>query len=577
MRRKTLPFILILVSVLLSVFFCACVKKTEEGEEIKLVSIEVDDSTVPTDAVKGSVDVTKIQLILTYSNNQQSRMTIDSSMLKEESLAKLNEVGTHVFTVVFQQKTAKFQMEIHDSSYVYYTLRIYGGIPTYINNKKLINSISLPESGYYENVYQEGTVVTIQWVNDGNNFSYWAANDIPVSSESITDVVVDSNLVYRPYSSPSVSTVSFKTYCSTIIQSKTSNMLFAADIPTIYRDNYLFAGWTTDEITESQSLAGYSQHIVTFPYIVGRNVTFYATWIPMGIVYSLVGDHYEISGYEGNALTLELPEKFNGVDVTVIRSTAFEGDGARALRSISLPAKIQTIEEGAFKACEKLSSFSIADSSNYRTEDGVLYSADGRELVAFPADKLTAKYEIMRGVAKIDAYAFYNAIVGSVTLPSSVSSVGTHAFDSVHLDSVDFSAVSPTDLVMPAPLFNEKLATIVCSSVSKELFVALFPVISAVEDKIVVSASLASRVYDTTYPEADGDLVSVLYRIVYDKATIKNGEEIKYTIKIWLTKARSTKTTASRTPRRKSWAFPDFPQRSPFRSVWRSRVKEPIP
>ncbi|MBO4539021.1 MAG: leucine-rich repeat protein [Clostridia bacterium] len=517
MRKKTLPYILLLVSVLLSVFFCACVNKSDENEEATLVSVEVDDSTVPTDAVKGSVDVTKIQLVLKYSDGRQDRMTIDASMLKEESLAKLNVVGTHIFTVVYQQKTAKFQMEIHDASYVYYTLRIYGGVPTYINNKKLINSISLPESGYYENVYPDGTVVTIQWVNDGNNFSYWAANDIPVSSESITNVTVDGNLVYRPYSSPSVSTVSFKTYSSTVIQSKTSNMLFAADIPAVYRDNYIFAGWTTDEITETQSLSGYSQHIVTFPYIVGRNITFYATWIPMGVVYSLVGDHYEIVGYEGNATTLELPEKFNGVDVTVIKSTAFEGAGARALRSVSLPAKVETVEEGAFKDCEKLTSFGIADSTRYRTEDGVLYSADGREIVAFPANKVTAKYEIAPGVAKIDAYAFRNALVGCVVLPASVTSVGAHAFDSAHTDSIDFSAVSPTDLVMPNSLFSEKLNSIVCSSVSKELFLALFPVISAVEDKIVVSAALAHRVYDTSYEEADGTVVSVLYRIIYDK------------------------------------------------------------
>ena len=516
MRKKTLFICLILVSVLLSVF-CACVTKDETQGEPTLVSIEVDDSTVPDYAIKGSVDITSIQLILHFSNDSSTRITINQSMLKEESLAKLNEVGTHQFIVVYQQKTAKFQMEIRDDSVQYYTLRIYGGVPTFINHKKLINSIALPDNGFYENVYADGTVVTIQWINDGNNFSYWTANDLPASTESITDVVVDENLVYRPYSTPAVSTVSFKTFSSSVVQSKTTNRLFETDIPAVYRDNYIFAGWTTDEITDAQSVAGYSRHIVSFPFEVNRDITFYATWIPMGIIYESVGDHYEVVGYEGNAYTLDIPEKYNGTDVTVIRANAFGGIHAKTLRSVVLSSAMATIEEGAFKNCSHLSSFVVNGAGAYRSIDGVLYSSDGKELVAYPANKPAACYVVANGVDAVDSFAFFDAIVGSIVLPSSVDSIGERAFDSVHIDNVDMSSLSPTNLTLPTRLFNDKLDKIVCASSSKELMVSLFPVISDISDKTVVSANETHTVYLHSYEEADGQRLSILYRILYDK------------------------------------------------------------
>ncbi len=543
MRKKTLLVFLILVSILLSVF-CACVTKNNTQEEGVLTSIEVDESTVPTNAVIGHVDVTQIQLILHYGSKTK-RITIKQSMLKEESLAKLNEVGTHQFTVVYQQKTAKFQMEIHDNEIKYYTLRVYGGVPTYVNNKKLVNAITLPESGFYENTYPDGTVVTIQWINDGNNFSYWTANDLPVSSESITNVVVDGNYVYRPYSTPAVSTVSFKTFSSSVVQSKTTNRLFETDIPAVFRDNYIFAGWTTDEITEEQSIAGYSTHIVSFPFDVNRNITFYATWIPMGIIYERVGDHYEVVGYEGNALGLDIPEKYDGADVAVVRASAFSGTQAKKLRSITLPASVKTIEEGAFKNCSHLSSIVVNDSSYYRSTGGVLYSADGKELIAYPANKPAARYVVEGAVETIDSYAFFDAMVGSVVVPSSVDKIGTRAFDSVYIDNVDLSALSPTNLTLPTALFNEKIDKVVCASSSRELLISLFPVIASITDKTVLSAKDTNAVYLSSYDEADGQNISVLYRVLYDKnlvdeSVITNDKESYATAEILGVDRRAT-------------------------------------
>ena len=102
MRKKSLLLFLVLIATLSSILFCACVKKSQDPEEVTLTSISVVETTVPTDAIKGSVDVTQIQLQLVFSNGDQTKMTIDSSMLTEESRAKLNEVVTHTFTVVYQ-------------------------------------------------------------------------------------------------------------------------------------------------------------------------------------------------------------------------------------------------------------------------------------------------------------------------------------------------------------------------------------------------------------------------------------------------------------------------------------------
>ncbi len=527
MTKKAAISILLIACALICALCCACVKNTSEEEEVTLSSVTVVDSTVPSDAVKGSVDVTQIQIELTYSDGRTERMTIDESMLTADSLQKLSQVGTHLLTVVYKNKVAKFQMEIHDLESVYYSLTIYGGVPTYINNVKIVNPIKVV-GDYYRATYLEGTVVTVEWIDDGNNFSYWMANDLQVSTDSIVNVTVDSNLTYRAYSAPSVCTVSFKTFCDAKLESKTTNSLSESDITAIFKDNYIFNGWTTDEITEAQSLSAYGKNKVKFPYTVGRDITFYATWIPMGIVYTKVDDHYEVTGYEGVAASLEIPSKYLGLDVTEIRRGAFDKtknpEGLEKLRVLTIPETMTVIEEGAFVDCAHLESFGVSDESiaqtspQFKSVDDVLYSADGKSIVAYPANKLCATYEIENTCEDVYGYAFFNAVVGAVKLSAKTMSIGTHAFDSVHIDHVDFSLVNPIPgFSIEDNVFSDYINTVVTASSNKERLLNFSAEMASMDKKVVTSLDSAHKVYLYSYQEGDDQPTGVLYRVIYDK------------------------------------------------------------
>ncbi|MBQ8402877.1 MAG: leucine-rich repeat domain-containing protein [Clostridia bacterium] len=99
------------------------------------------------------------------------------------------------------------------------------------------------------------------------------------------------------------------------------------------------------------------------------------------------------------------------------------------LESVKLPSSITSISTAAFSFCGKLKSI-IIDSANttYKSVDGVVYTADGKELVYYPAGKGTS-FTIPEGVTSIGASAFNNCeSLLSVVIPNGVTSIGGSAF-----------------------------------------------------------------------------------------------------------------------------------------------------
>ena len=64
-----------------------------------------------------------------------------------------------------------------------------------------------------------------------------------------------------------------------------------------------------------------------------------------------------VTGYEGNALHVEIPESHNGLPVTVIGENAFAN--CQTLESVSFPSTLKTIRAGAFKECKALKSVDL--------------------------------------------------------------------------------------------------------------------------------------------------------------------------------------------------------------------------
>ena len=123
--------------------------------------------------------------------------------------------------------------------------------------------------------------------------------------------------------------------------------------------------------------------------------------------------------------------------VVTIGDNAFAG--MSRLTSVRLGAKVAAGQlVAAFPGANALTSIEIdANNGNYASADGVLYTKDHSHLIAYPqAKNKGGSYAVLDGTTDIDEYAFADASVTSVTLPSSLRRIGDYAFESSRLTSL---------------------------------------------------------------------------------------------------------------------------------------------
>lgn len=121
--------------------------------------------------------------------------------------------------------------------------------------------------------------------------------------------------------------------------------------------------------------------------------------------------------------TLVLPE-----GVEEIHALAFQHCGW--IDSIVLPSTMQeSLHAGAFFGLSALRQIEIAEENeHFKAVDGVLFSKDGKKLIARPPMHGT-EYRVPMGTEHIGRFAFIqNDMLLSVTMPASVRTIGDNAF-----------------------------------------------------------------------------------------------------------------------------------------------------
>ena len=147
--------------------------------------------------------------------------------------------------------------------------------------------------------------------------------------------------------------------------------------------------------------------------------------------------------------------------ITSFKQGAFEHTGLTG--TFSIPANVEYIGEGAFGGC-KIDAFEVDDNNqHYKAIDGVIFSKDGKTLVAYPSGRGGA-YTIPSGVETLGAGSFrYTENLTEVIIPEGVTTIERTVFHSCaslasislpeSLRSIEyqaFKAVPITEISIPA-------------------------------------------------------------------------------------------------------------------------------
>ena len=111
--------------------------------------------------------------------------------------------------------------------------------------------------------------------------------------------------------------------------------------------------------------------------------------------------------------------------------------GCTSLTSITVPANVMEIDSGTFQDCTSLANITVDPSNpNYASEDGILYNKTKTILYDYPS--ASGNITIPASVTSIGSGAFYKCIgLTEITIPNSVTAIGSFAFsDCTSLTSI---------------------------------------------------------------------------------------------------------------------------------------------
>lgn len=134
-----------------------------------------------------------------------------------------------------------------------------------------------------------------------------------------------------------------------------------------------------------------------------------------------------ITKYKGSSEEITVPSSINGALVTTIGEFAFAE--CHSLKKVTIPETVISVERGAFNFCDSLLSIEVEKGNGYLASiDGVLYSKDLSELVAFPGGKGGA-FTVPKTVNIVCDYAFDHCYkLTSINMYNSVTEISDHAF-----------------------------------------------------------------------------------------------------------------------------------------------------
>lgn len=285
---------------------------------------------------------------------------------------------------------------------------------------------------------------------------------------AVGDVVLYANWTPNTY------TVTYVTSEDEELDRESDTVVYTGDyqlaVPTTSDTSKTFVGWYSEpdgQGTQFTDSEGYS----VAPWTLMEDQNVYPYWIEI-FKFTLQTEGTYKDTYSVVATNLVsrvskviVPATYRDRPVTIIEGYAF--NRSTTLRTIEIPNTIKIVyTENAFEGCTSLQAVNVYNAGAavplYSSANGVLYltsevAEEGKTLVFAPA-ALTGNYVVPGDVKAIGRKAFAGSKLTSVTIPSSVSSIGIYAFqDCANLSEVnfdlDFDAETDTELKIEESAF----------------------------------------------------------------------------------------------------------------------------
>lgn len=132
---------------------------------------------------------------------------------------------------------------------------------------------------------------------------------------------------------------------------------------------------------------------------------------------------------------------------TTVANGAFYGNSY--LSSITISAGVTNIDSTAFNECSNITEYvvvsenSVYDNNTASGQEGILYFKNEDTLVRYPVKKTGTSYSIAGWVTGIADYAFYGcSALTTLNIPSSVVSIGGHAFEGCPAQNSNYATVT---------------------------------------------------------------------------------------------------------------------------------------
>ena len=162
-----------------------------------------------------------------------------------------------------------------------------------------------------------------------------------------------------------------------------------------------------------------------------------------------------ITGYTGNAITLNIPAQIQGLPVTAIGKEAFYY--CMSLTSITIPSSVTSIGDWAFSGCMSLISITIP-SSITSISDYAFDSCISLTSVTIPSSVTSIGNQVFH----------YCGSLTSITIPSSVTSIGRSSFSFCDsLTNITVDSRNPAYASIDGVLFDKSIRAIIAYPAGK--------------------------------------------------------------------------------------------------------------